>query len=141
AAAALLIMSAEKAAELGLRPLVRVRAYTSAGVDPAYMGLGPIPAVRKLLSRENLTMNDIGVVELNEAFASQAIACMRELGAEAEKTNVLGSGISIGHPIGCTGARIVLTLMGEMKRKGHALGLASLCIGGGQGMALLLENV
>lgn len=141
AAAALLIMSAEKAAELGLRPRVRVRAYTSAGVDPAYMGLGPIPAVRKLLSRENLTMNDIGVVELNEAFASQAIACMRELGAEAEKTNVLGSGISIGHPIGCTGARIVLTLMGEMKRKGHALGLASLCIGGGQGMALLLENV
>ena len=86
-------------------------------------------------------MHDFGVVELNEAFASQAIACIRELGCDMDKTNVLGSGISIGHPIGCTGARIILTLMGEMLRKEYALGLASLCIGGGQGMATILEKV
>jgi acetyl-CoA C-acetyltransferase len=110
-------------------------------VDPAYMGLGPIPAARKLFHNHGLTIDDIGVVELNEAFAVQAIACMRELKCTPEKTNVMGSGISIGHPIGCTGARIILTLMGEMARKGHALGMASLCIGGGQGMATVLEQV
>ncbi|HJX33784.1 MAG TPA: acetyl-CoA C-acyltransferase, partial [Desulfatiglandales bacterium] len=110
-------------------------------IDPAYMGLGPIPAVRKILKKEKLTIDDFGVIELNEAFASQAIACMRELKADIEKTNVHGSGISIGHPIGCTGARIVVTLMGEMMRKGHDLGLATLCIGGGQGMAMVLERV
>ena len=141
AAAALLVMSNEKAKDLGLRPLVKIRAYSSSGVDPAFMGLGPIPAVRKILHRENLSMNDFGTIELNEAFASQAIACMRELGCDMGKTNVLGSGISIGHPIGCTGARIILTLMGEMLRKEYALGLASLCIGGGQGMATILEKV
>jgi len=140
AAAALLIMSEEKAKDLGLKPLVKVRTYASSGVDPAFMGLGPIPAVRKILQRENVTMEDIGVVELNEAFAVQAIACMRELAFESEKTNVLGGGISIGHPIGCTGARIVLTLMNEMVRSDHELGLASLCIGGGQGMATMLER-
>jgi acetyl-CoA C-acetyltransferase len=141
AAAALLLMSHEKATELGLKPLVRVKAHSSAAIDPAYMGLGPIPAVRKILEAENLTIDDFGVIELNEAFAAQAIACMRELGCDVEKTNVLGSGISIGHPIGCTGARIILTLMGEMLRKDHRLGLASLCIGGGQGMATVLERV
>jgi acetyl-CoA C-acetyltransferase len=141
AAAAVLVMSREKAKELGLEPLVRIRAASSAAIDPAYMGLGPVPAVRKILAREKLTAGDFGVVELNEAFAVQALACMRELMLDEEKTNVLGSGISIGHPIGCTGARIVLTLMGEMKRKGHSLGLASLCIGGGQGMAMVLERV
>jgi acetyl-CoA C-acetyltransferase len=140
-AAALLLMSADKAKELGLKPLAKVRGYAAGGVDPAYMGLGPIPAVRKLLAREKLTIKDFGVIELNEAFASQAVACMRELNCDLEKTNVLGSGISIGHPIGCTGARIVLTLLGEMVRKGHALGLASLCIGGGMGMATVLERV
>jgi acetyl-CoA C-acetyltransferase len=141
AAAALLLMSEEKAKELGLKPLVKIRGYASAGVDPAFMGLGPIPAVRKIMAREHLKIDDFGAIELNEAFASQAIACMRELGCDPDKTNVVGSGISIGHPIGCTGARIVLTLMGEMLRKGHALGLASLCIGGGQGMATVLEKV
>jgi acetyl-CoA C-acetyltransferase len=141
AAAALLIMSEEKAGELGLQPLVRIRAWSTGGVDPAYMGLGPIPAARKLFHNQGLTIDDIGVVELNEAFAVQAIACMRELKCTPEKTNVMGSGISIGHPIGCTGARIILTLMGEMVRKGHALGMASLCIGGGQGMATVLEKV
>jgi acetyl-CoA C-acetyltransferase len=141
AAAAVLVMSQEKAKELGIKPLVRIRATSSAAIDPAYMGLGPVPAVRKILAREKLSIGDFGVVELNEAFAVQALACMRELKLNEEKTNVLGSGISIGHPIGCTGARIILTLMGEMERKGHSLGLASLCIGGGQGMATVLERV
>jgi acetyl-CoA C-acetyltransferase len=141
AAAALLLMSEEKAKDLGLKPLAKVRGYASAGLDPAYMGLGPIPAVRKLLAKERLTIGDFGVIELNEAFAVQAIACVRELECDMEKTNPLGSGISIGHPIGCTGARIVLTLLGEMRRKNCELGLASLCIGGGQGMATVLERV
>jgi acetyl-CoA C-acetyltransferase len=141
AAAALLLMSADKARELGLEPLARIRAYSSAGIDPAYMGLGPVPAVRKILDREKLSMGDFGAVELNEAFAAQAIACLRELGCDPEKTNMLGSGISIGHPIGCSGARILVTLMHHMRRSGQDLGLASLCIGGGQGMAMVLERV
>jgi acetyl-CoA C-acetyltransferase len=141
AAAALLLMSEKKAEELGLKPLVRVKAYASAGVDPAFMGLGPIPAVRKILHKEKLSANDFGVIELNEAFAVQAIASMRELNLDIQKTNPLGSGISIGHPIGCTGARIILTMMGEMIRNDHALGLATLCIGGGQGMAMVLEKL
>jgi len=141
AAAALLVMSADKAKEMGLKPMARIRAWSSAAIDPAYMGLGPIPAVRKILDREKLAIGDFGAVELNEAFASQAIACVRELGCDPEKTNVVGSGISIGHPIGCSGARILITLVHEMLRKGHSLGLASLCIGGGQGMAMVLENV
>ena len=141
AAAALLIMSDEKAKELGLSPLVRIKAYASAGVDPAFMGLGPIPAVRKILHKEKLSINDFGAIELNEAFAAQAIACIRELNCDMEKTNPMGSGISLGHPIGCTGARIILTLMGEMLRNDHALGLATLCIGGGQGMATVLEKI
>lgn len=140
AAAALLLMSGQKAAELGLQPLAKIKSFASSGLDPAFMGLGPIPAVRKILHRERLSIDDFGVVELNEAFAAQAIACMRELNCGVEKTNVLGSGISIGHPIGCTGARIILTLIGEMTRNDHALGLASLCIGGGQGMAIVLER-
>ncbi|MGD1999779.1 MAG: acetyl-CoA C-acetyltransferase [Desulfobacterales bacterium] len=141
AAAALLIMSDAKAKDLGLKPLVKIKACSSGALDPAFMGLGPIPAVRKLLQKETLSVNDFGAVELNEAFAAQAIACVRELNFDMDKTNVLGSGISIGHPIGCTGARIVLTLMGEMVRKDHDLGLATLCIGGGQGMATVLEKV
>jgi acetyl-CoA C-acetyltransferase len=141
AAATLLLMSDEKARDLGLKPLVRIKAYASAGVDPAYMGLGPIPAIRKILHKENLSVKDFGAIELNEAFAVQAIACIRELNLDIEKTNPLGSGISIGHPIGCTGTRIILTLMGEMLRNDHALGLATLCIGGGQGMAMVLERV
>lgn len=141
AAAAVLLMAEEKAKELGLKPLVKIKGYSSAGTDPAYMGLGPIPAVRKILRKNGLNIKDFGVIELNEAFASQAIACVRELECDMEKTNVLGSGISIGHPIGCSGARITLTLMGEMLRKGHELGLASLCIGGGQGMAMVLERI
>jgi acetyl-CoA C-acetyltransferase len=139
AAAALLVMKAEKAEEMGLEPQAKIRSYASAAIDPAYMGLGPIPAVRKVLDREKLSIGDFGVIELNEAFASQAIACMRELECGLDKTNLLGSGISIGHPIGCTGARLLVTMIGQMKRQGHSLGLATLCIGGGQGMAMILE--
>lgn len=138
-AAAVLVMSGEKAKNLGLKPLVKIRACSSGGLDPAFMGLGPIPAVRKILSEQKLSIDDFGTVEINEAFAAQAIACMKELNCDPEKTNVSGSGISIGHPIGCTGARLIVTLMGEMLRKEHSLGLASLCIGGGQGMATVLE--
>jgi acetyl-CoA C-acetyltransferase len=141
AAAALLLMSVDKAKELGLKPLVKIQATSSAAIDPAYMGLGPIPAVRKILKKTGLSIDDFGSIELNEAFASQAIACIRELKCDIEKTNILGSGISIGHPIGCTGARLILTLTGLMLRGGHSLGLASLCIGGGQGMATVLEKV
>jgi len=141
AAAALLLMSAEKANDLGLKPMVKIKAFASGGVDPAFMGLGPIPAVRKVLKSTGLKISDFGQIELNEAFASQAIACIRELGLDPDKTNLLGSGISIGHPIGCTGARIVLTLMNEMVRNDVELGLAALCIGGGQGMAMALERV
>jgi len=140
AAAALVVMSADKAAQLGLTPLAAVRAYAAAGVDPAYMGLGPVPAVRKALERAGLSLNDIDVIELNEAFASQAIAVMRELGLDIEKTNPHGSGISLGHPIGCTGARILVTLLHEMNRRDLRYGLATLCIGGGQGMAMILER-
>jgi acetyl-CoA C-acetyltransferase len=140
AAAALLLMSDEKARDLGLKPVVKIVAYASGAIDPAYMGLGPVPAVRKVLKSTGLTVGDFGQVELNEAFASQAIACIRELGFDLDKTNLLGSGISIGHPIGCTGARIVLTLMNEMVRNDVELGLATLCIGGGQGMAMVLER-
>jgi len=141
AAAALLLMSAEKAKALGLKPLVRIKAHASAGMDPAYMGLGPIPAVRKVLKQTGLTIAEMGVIELNEAFAVQAIACMRELKCDLDKTNLLGSGISIGHPVGCTGARIILALMNQMVRNNLEFGLASLCIGGGQGMATILERV
>jgi len=140
AAAAVLLMAKEKAKELNLEPLGTVRSFTSGAVDPAYMGLGPIPAVKKILKKMNLSLNDFGLVELNEAFAAQAIACIRELKFDMEKTNVNGSGISLGHPIGCTGARLIVTLLHEMKRRKVNLGLATLCIGGGQGMAMIVER-
>jgi len=141
AAAALLLTSVEKARDLGLKPIAEIKAYASGAIDPAFMGLGPIPAVRKVFKSTGLTIGDFGEVELNEAFASQAIACIRELELDLDKTNLLGSGISIGHPIGCTGARIVATLMNEMVRNDVELGLATLCIGGGQGMAMALQRV
>ncbi|MFN2355780.1 MAG: acetyl-CoA C-acetyltransferase [Desulfopila sp.] len=140
AAAALLVMSESKARELGLTPMATIKAHASAGLDPAYMGLGPIPAVRKIMAGHNLGIGDFDQIELNEAFASQAIACVRELDCDMEKTNLLGSGISLGHPIGCTGARILVSLMHQMQRKNLSRGLASLCIGGGQGMAMVLER-
>jgi acetyl-CoA C-acetyltransferase len=140
AAAAVLLMSREKAKDLTLEPMGKVVAYASAGVDPAYMGLGPIPAVRKVLKKTGLALKDIGLIELNEAFAAQAVACIRELKFDLEKTNVNGSGVSLGHPIGCTGARLIVTLLHEMKRRKVDLGLATLCIGGGQGMAMIVEK-
>lgn len=140
-AAALLLMSEDKAGEMGLKPLVKIKASASGGLDPAYMGLGPVPAVRKIMQQENLTIGDFSTIELNEAFAAQAIGCIRELKCDMEKTNTLGSGISIGHPIGCSGARILTTLVHSMVREESELGLASLCIGGGQGMAVALEQI
>ena len=140
AAASLLLMSESKARDLGLTPLVTIKAHASAGLDPAFMGLGPIPAVRKILSRHNLSVADFDRIELNEAFAAQAIGCVRELNCDMEKTNVVGSGISLGHPIGATGARILVTLMNQMQYNDLQMGLASLCIGGGQGMAMVLER-
>ncbi len=140
AAAAVVMMSREKADDLGLKPMVTLKAFGSGGVDPKYMGLGPIPAVQKALARADLTVADLDLVELNEAFAAQAIACVRELGFDWEKTNPHGSGISLGHPIGCTGARQVVTAMYDMRRKGLRYGLVTMCIGGGQGMAAVLER-
>jgi acetyl-CoA C-acetyltransferase len=140
AAAAVVLMSKEMAKTLKLEPLGTIRSYASGGVDPAYMGLGPIPAVRKALKKGGVTLNDIGLIELNEAFASQAIACIRELQLDMEKTNISGSGISLGHPIGCSGARLMVTLLHGMKRRKINLGLAALCIGGGQGMAMVVEK-
>jgi acetyl-CoA C-acetyltransferase len=139
-AAVLLLMSEAKAAELGVKPLARIRGWASAALDPAYMGLGPVPAVRRILKAQNLKIGDFGAVEINEAFAVQTIACMRELNCTPDKVNLVGSGISIGHPIGCTGARMLVTLMHLMRRQGVNLGLATLCIGGGQGTAMALEN-
>jgi acetyl-CoA C-acetyltransferase len=141
AAAATLLMTEEKAKALGLKPLARIKGYAMGGIDPAYMGLGPIPACRKLFRITGTSAGDYGLVELNEAFASQALACVRELGMDESIVNVNGSGISIGHPIGATGARIIVTLIHEMQRRGTPLGLASLCIGGGLGMAMAIELV
>jgi acetyl-CoA C-acetyltransferase len=140
AAAAVLLMSREKAQELGLKPWVTIKAFASGGVDPAFMGLGPIPAVKKVLKATGLKIKDIACVELNEAFASQAIACIRELGLDMEQTNIRGSGISLGHPIGCTGARVTVTLIHEMRRRKARFGLCTMCIGGGQGMAMIVEG-
>ena len=140
-ACAMLVMSADKAKELKLKPIAKIRGWASGGVDPAFMGLGPIPAARKLFNKLGITMKDIGLIELNEAFAVQALGCVKELGINLDITNVNGSGISLGHPIGCTGARITYTLAMQMKKRNVKLGLASLCIGGGQGMAIVLENV
>jgi acetyl-CoA C-acetyltransferase len=140
AAAALVVMSAEKAKELGLKPMATIKSYASGGVDPAYMGLGAVPATKKALKLAGVSLSDIDYVELNEAFASQAIGVMRELDLDFDKVNAHGSGISLGHPIGCTGARIIVTLIYEMMRQNYQLGLATLCIGGGQGMAVVLER-
>lgn len=139
-AAAVVVMSADKAKELGVKTIATVRSYASGGVDPAYMGLGAVSATKKALKLAGLTMKDIDYVEVNEAFASQAIGVMRELGFDYEKANFHGSGISLGHPIGCTGARIIVTLLHEMARRDLKFGLATLCIGGGQGTAIVLER-
>jgi acetyl-CoA C-acetyltransferase len=140
AAAAILLMSEEAAKKYGLKPLAYVKSYSSGGIDPAYMGMGAVPAAYKALKLAGLSVKDINLFELNEAFASQAIGCIKEMGVDTNICNVNGGGVSLGHPIGCTGARIVVTLMYEMQRRQSRYGLAALCIGGGQGMATVLER-
>ncbi len=139
-AAAVLLMSAAKAKQMGLKPLVTIESFASGGLDPAYMGLGPVPAIQKALKQSGKTIADIDMIELNEAFAAQAIGCMLELGIDIDKPNQLGSGISMGHPVGCTGARQMVTAMHQMQRKQYATGLISMCIGGGMGMAMVISN-
>mgnify|MGYP000889457097 CR=1 FL=1 len=141
AASAVIMMSGEKMVELGLQPMGRVLGVSSVGLDPMFMGMGPVPAVKKLLGKTGLSISDIDLVELNEAFAAQAIACIRELGYTEEKTNVNGSGIALGHPVGATGTRLVTTLLYEMGKCKSRYGIATLCIGGGQGLAALIENM
>ncbi len=140
-AAALLLLSEAAAARHGVTPQAALLGAVSVGVDPARMGLGPVPAVRRLLERAGLTLGDIDLVELNEAFASQVLACDRELGFDRERLNVNGGAIALGHPTGCSGTRIVVALVHELARRGGRYGIATLCVSGGQGMAVLLERV
>ena len=139
-AAALLLVESERAKALGLRALAYVGPSASAGVDPAHMGIGPVPAIRKALARAQLTLSDVGLVELNEAFAAQAIACLRELDLDEGRVNVQGGAIAIGHPLGCTGARLATTLVHQMNANGVERGIASLCVGVGQGLATVFER-
>jgi acetyl-CoA acetyltransferase family protein len=139
-AACVVVASEERAQELGAEPLARIVATGAAGVDPAYMGVGPIPATRLALERAGLTIDDIDLVELNEAFASQALACQRELGIDHDKLNVNGGAIAIGHPLGASGARLIGTLARELQRRGGRYGVATMCIGVGQGLATVIEN-
>ncbi|GAB6171178.1 thiolase family protein [Paradesulfitobacterium aromaticivorans] len=141
AAAAVVLMAADKARELGLKPLARIVTDAAVGVPPQIMGIGPVPAVRKALKQANLTVADIELVELNEAFASQSLAVIRELGLDIEKVNVNGGAIALGHPIGATGARLMTTLLYELRRRKARYGMVTLCIGGGQGMATIIEGI
>ena len=139
-AAALVLATEEQAKRSGVEPLARIAAWTSAGVDPARMGVGPVPAVRSLLQRTGRSLSDIDLFELNEAFAAQVIACARDLPLDLARVNVNGGAIALGHPIGATGARIATTLLHEMRRRGTARGIATLCVSGGMGMAVLFER-
>ena len=139
-AACLVLASAERAGALGARPLARVVSIGVAGVDPAYMGMGPVPAIRRALDGAGMTLDDIDLIEINEAFASQVLACAGELGIEEERLNVNGGAIALGHPLGCSGARLLTTLIWEMRRRGVRFGVAALCVGVGQGVATIVEN-
>jgi len=138
-AAAVVVMSAKKAAQLGLKPLARIAAFGTSGLDPATMGMGPVPASRKALQRAGWNVQDVNLFELNEAFAAQACAVHQEMGWDTSKVNVNGGAIAIGHPIGASGARILVTLLHEMQRREAKKGLAALCIGGGMGVSLAVE--
>jgi acetyl-CoA C-acetyltransferase len=138
-ASAIVLMTKDKARALGLKSLAKIRDWAVAGVDPRYMGIGPVPAVSRLLQKTGLAMQDIGLIELNEAFASQSLAVIREAGMDMEKVNVNGGAIALGHPLGATGAVIVTKLVHEMNSRQEQFGIATLCVGGGQGMAVLLE--
>jgi acetyl-CoA C-acetyltransferase len=140
-AAALVVTSLEKANKLGKKPLARIAANAVAGCEPHLMGYGPVPAVQKLLKKTGKKLSDIGLIECNEAFAAQYLACERGLGLDRSIVNVNGSGIALGHPVGCTGARLILTLTHEMKRRNVQWGIATLCVGGGMGAAVLIENL
>jgi acetyl-CoA C-acetyltransferase len=140
-AAALLLMSKKKMEELGLKPLGRLVAYATAAVEPHIMGIGPVPAVRSVLKRAGLTLDDMGLIEANEAFAAQSLSVAKELGLNSDILNVNGGAIALGHPIGASGARIIVTLLHEMKRRGTKYGLATLCIGGGMGIATIWEAI
>ena len=140
-AAAMLLASEEAVKKYGLEPMARVVSMAVAGVDPAIMGIGPVPATQKALQRAGLKVNDIDLIELNEAFASQSIACIRELGFDSNKVNVNGGAIAIGHPLGCSGVRISATLLHEMKKQKAKYGLATMCIGVGQGAAIIYEGL
>jgi acetyl-CoA C-acetyltransferase len=133
-------MSAKRAASLGLKPLGTIRAYSNAGLDPAYMGMGPVPASTRCLSRAGWKAQDLDLMEINEAFAAQAIAVNQQMGWDTSKVNVNGGAIAIGHPIGASGCRILVTLLHEMGKRDAKKGLASLCIGGGMGVALAVER-
>ena len=139
-AAAVIVTTARKAKELGLKPLARIKAFASAGVDPKYMGMGPVPASKRCLSRAGWTPKDLELMEINEAFASQAIAVNRQMGWDTTRVNVNGGAIALGHPIGASGCRILVTLLHEMRKRDAKKGLASLCIGGGMGVALAVER-
>ncbi len=139
-ASALVVMSKDKADELGIEPLASIVSYASAGVDPAYMGIGPIPATKMALEKAGLTIDDMDLIELNEAFASQSLACVRELDMDMDKVNVNGGAIALGHPVSASGGAILTKLLYEMKARNSRYGLATLCIGGGQGMALIVER-
>jgi len=138
--AAVVVMSKEKADELGLTPMATIKSYASAGVDPQIMGIGPVPATKKALEKAGMTVDDLDLIEANEAFAAQSVAVGRDLGFDPEKLNVNGGAIALGHPIGSSGCRILITLLYEMKRRDAKTGLATLCIGGGQGTALIVER-
>ena len=140
-AAAMVLLSADEAKARGIKPAAKIISYASAALEPMRMGMGPVPATRKALERANLSLSDIDVIELNEAFAAQSVAVIKELGIDQAKLNLKGGAISLGHPVGATGARIVVTLLHIMEQKGFGLGLATLCIGGGQGMALIVERL
>lgn len=140
-AAALVVMSASKAKSLGLKPLARIRGYGVGGVDPAIMGMGPVPATQKALAQAGLKVSDLDLIEANEAFAVQFVAVGKELGFDLEKTNVNGGAIALGHPIGASGARILVTLLHALEERGKTLGLATLCVGGGQGVSVVVEKL
>lgn len=141
AAAVVLLMSMDKAKELGVKPWARMVAHIAVGVDPEIMGVGPVPATRQVLKKAGLKLEDIDLIEINEAFAAQAVYCIKELGLDMEKTNVNGGAIALGHPVGATGARLMTTLLHEMRRRGSHYGLVTMCIGGGQGMAAIVEAI
>jgi acetyl-CoA C-acetyltransferase len=134
-------MSASKAEELGIQPLAKISAWANAGVDPAIMGIGPVPASQRCLAKAGWEIDELDLIEANEAFAVQALSVGKELGWDAAKVNVNGGAIALGHPIGASGTRILVTLLHEMQRRNANKGLATLCIGGGQGVALAVENV